>query len=193
MLLSCSTQTSMVQLCELSKLNTQHTLFSLPRNQLFFIYIERALFSLLLVLVVGWIEITKSSNFGLSQPKDTVILQSAVEQLAIINWNVDCVTWIKILPKISFNVFLLLLFILKLIKHYEVRPDPAGTVVKPITRTLLCPATPINLQFLDRRVEPRAAAGVSVWAVLVFTMCYLPFTSHLFIERSHPEDWLECT
>ncbi|KAM6978247.1 cytochrome P450 [Tautogolabrus adspersus] len=53
----------------------------------------------------------------------------------------------------------------RLIKTYEVRRDPAGTEVKPITRTLLCPATPINLQFLDRRVEqeePREATRVSL-------------------------------
>ncbi|KAM9851361.1 cytochrome P450 isoform 3-T3 [Aulostomus maculatus] len=53
------------------------------------------------------------------------------------------------------------LLLSRLIQHYEVRPDPAGTTVKPITRTLLCPASPINLQFLDRRVqgdEPRAAS-----------------------------------
>ncbi|XP_020506903.2 cytochrome P450 [Labrus bergylta] len=53
----------------------------------------------------------------------------------------------------------------RLIKTYEVRPDPAGTDVKPITRTLLCPATPINLQFLDRRgerEEPREATRVSL-------------------------------
>ncbi|KAM4561906.1 cytochrome P450 [Fundulus diaphanus] len=43
------------------------------------------------------------------------------------------------------------LLLSRVIKHYEVRPDPAGKTVKPITRTLLCPATPINLQFLDRR------------------------------------------
>lgn len=57
------------------------------------------------------------------------------------------------------------LLLSRLIKTYEVRPDPAGTEVKPITRTLLCPATPINLQFLDRRVEqeePRAASRVSM-------------------------------
>uniref|UniRef100_A0A3Q1HEI5 Uncharacterized protein n=1 Tax=Anabas testudineus TaxID=64144 RepID=A0A3Q1HEI5_ANATE len=42
------------------------------------------------------------------------------------------------------------LLLSRLIKHYEVRPDPAGTIVKPITRTLLCPATPVNLQFLER-------------------------------------------
>uniref|UniRef100_A0A8C4F9M9 Cytochrome P450 family 27 subfamily A member 3 n=1 Tax=Dicentrarchus labrax TaxID=13489 RepID=A0A8C4F9M9_DICLA len=57
------------------------------------------------------------------------------------------------------------LLLSRLIKHYEVRPDPAGTTVKPITRTLLCPAKPINLQFLDRRVqqdEQRATAGVSL-------------------------------
>lgn len=45
------------------------------------------------------------------------------------------------------------LLLSRLIKHYEVRPDPAGTTVEPITRTLLCPAKPINLQFLDRRVQ----------------------------------------
>ncbi|XP_060909082.1 sterol 26-hydroxylase, mitochondrial [Labrus mixtus] len=53
----------------------------------------------------------------------------------------------------------------RLIKTYEVRPDPAGTEIKPITRTLLCPATPINLQFLDRRgekEEPREATRVSL-------------------------------
>ncbi|XP_054643786.1 sterol 26-hydroxylase, mitochondrial isoform X1 [Dunckerocampus dactyliophorus] len=37
-----------------------------------------------------------------------------------------------------------------LIRHFEVRPDPSGTAVTPITRTLLCPAKPINLQFVDR-------------------------------------------
>ncbi|XP_070770476.1 cytochrome P450 [Enoplosus armatus] len=51
----------------------------------------------------------------------------------------------------------------RLIKQYKVRPDPAGTTVKPITRTLLCPAKPINLQFLDRRVEPEEQrAGASL-------------------------------
>ncbi|XP_041858390.1 cytochrome P450 [Melanotaenia boesemani] len=57
------------------------------------------------------------------------------------------------------------LLLSRVIKHYEVRPDPTGATVKPITRTLLCPSTPINLQFLDRRAEqaePRAAAGVSL-------------------------------
>ncbi|XP_073330230.1 cytochrome P450 [Pagrus major] len=51
------------------------------------------------------------------------------------------------------------LLLSRLIKQYEVRPDPAGTTVTPITRTLLCPAKPINLQFVDRGVdqEPRAA------------------------------------
>lgn len=32
------------------------------------------------------------SDFGLSQPKNTVILQSAVKQLIIINCNVACVS-----------------------------------------------------------------------------------------------------
>ncbi|XP_068423152.1 cytochrome P450 [Clinocottus analis] len=42
------------------------------------------------------------------------------------------------------------LLLSRLMKQYEVRPDPAGAAVKPITRTLLCPATPINLQLVDR-------------------------------------------
>uniref|UniRef100_A0A8C6WTN5 Si:dkey-91i10.3 n=1 Tax=Neogobius melanostomus TaxID=47308 RepID=A0A8C6WTN5_9GOBI len=42
------------------------------------------------------------------------------------------------------------LLLSRLIQRYELRPDPAGSVVKPITRTLLCPEKPINLQFLDR-------------------------------------------
>ncbi|XP_051814890.1 sterol 26-hydroxylase, mitochondrial isoform X1 [Acanthochromis polyacanthus] len=53
------------------------------------------------------------------------------------------------------------LLLSRLIKQYEVRPDPTGTTVKPITRTLLCPATPINLQFLDRRAK-QAAAGAAL-------------------------------
>ncbi|XP_074550387.1 cytochrome P450 [Halichoeres trimaculatus] len=43
------------------------------------------------------------------------------------------------------------LLLSRLIKTYEVKPDPTGAEVKPITRTLLCPETLINLQFLDRR------------------------------------------
>ncbi|XP_077947116.1 cytochrome P450 [Gasterosteus aculeatus] len=43
------------------------------------------------------------------------------------------------------------LLLSRLMQRFEVRPDPAGAPVKPITRTLLCPATPINLQFVDRR------------------------------------------
>ncbi|KAG7220317.1 hypothetical protein INR49_010151 [Caranx melampygus] len=56
------------------------------------------------------------------------------------------------------------LFLSRVIKHYEVRPDPVGAEVTPITRTLLCPATEINLQFVDRAAEQTAAgaAGVSV-------------------------------
>ncbi|KAF7644030.1 hypothetical protein LDENG_00229280 [Lucifuga dentata] len=57
------------------------------------------------------------------------------------------------------------LLLSRLVKHYEVKPDPAGTTITPITRTLLAPAKPINLQFLDRRVkreEMAAAAGVSL-------------------------------
>ena len=131
------------------------------------------------------------------QPKPTVIIQLACEQLVIINWNVDCVcTLVPHVNKYPNIIFICLSFIFKLIKHYEVRSDPAGTTVEPITRTLLCPAKPINLQFLDRGVqqeEPRAAAGVSLWAVLVFTLRHLPVNKHLFIEHSHLEDWLECS
>ncbi|XP_034042824.1 cytochrome P450 [Thalassophryne amazonica] len=57
------------------------------------------------------------------------------------------------------------LLLSRIIKHYEVRPDPAGTAVKPITRTLLAPAVPINLQFIDRRAreeESRTATHASV-------------------------------
>ncbi|XP_031438049.1 LOW QUALITY PROTEIN: cytochrome P450 [Clupea harengus] len=53
----------------------------------------------------------------------------------------------------------------RLMKRYEVRPDPAGTTVKPITRTLLVPATPMHLLFLDRRAveeEPREPQAVAV-------------------------------
>lgn len=42
------------------------------------------------------------------------------------------------------------LLLSRLIQHFELRPDPAGSEVKPITRTLLCPEKPINLQFVDR-------------------------------------------
>ncbi|KAM4608829.1 cytochrome P450 [Polymixia lowei] len=52
------------------------------------------------------------------------------------------------------------LLLSRLIKHYEVRPDPAGSTVKPITRTLLVPATPINLQFVDRWEESEAAVSI---------------------------------
>ncbi|XP_066543983.1 cytochrome P450 isoform X1 [Amia ocellicauda] len=41
----------------------------------------------------------------------------------------------------------------RLMKHFEVRPDPSGKTVKPITRTLLVPGTPISLQFRDRRLK----------------------------------------
>lgn len=55
-------------------------------------------------------------------------------------------------------------FLSQLIRRFEVRPDPDGAEVKPITRTLLCPATPINLQFQDRgaRRAPGPAAGASL-------------------------------
>nr|XP_015214091.1 PREDICTED: sterol 26-hydroxylase, mitochondrial [Lepisosteus oculatus] len=39
----------------------------------------------------------------------------------------------------------------RLMKHFEVRPDPSGATVKAKTRTLLVPASPMNLQFLDRK------------------------------------------
>uniref|UniRef100_A0A8C9SZ91 Cytochrome P450 family 27 subfamily A member 3 n=1 Tax=Scleropages formosus TaxID=113540 RepID=A0A8C9SZ91_SCLFO len=45
------------------------------------------------------------------------------------------------------------LMLSRFIKCYEVRPDPSGTKVEPLTRTLLAPATPINLQFVERKLE----------------------------------------
>ncbi|XP_051566709.1 sterol 26-hydroxylase, mitochondrial-like [Myxocyprinus asiaticus] len=45
------------------------------------------------------------------------------------------------------------LLLSRLIKHYEVHPDPSGRTVKPITRTLLVPATSIDLQFIDRQKQ----------------------------------------
>ncbi|KAF4086800.1 hypothetical protein AMELA_G00088500 [Ameiurus melas] len=50
------------------------------------------------------------------------------------------------------------LILSQLIKHYEVRPDPSGRTVKPITRTLLVPATSIDLQFIDRQVRQKNPA-----------------------------------
>lgn len=46
-------------------------------------------------------------------------------------------------------------------KHYEVRPDPTGKTVKPITRTLLVPATSIDLQFIDRQKIPAKAQNAA--------------------------------
>ncbi|XP_030641592.1 cytochrome P450 [Chanos chanos] len=45
------------------------------------------------------------------------------------------------------------LLLSRLMKQYKVRPDPSGKTVEPITRTVLVPATPINLQFIDRKLE----------------------------------------
>lgn len=42
------------------------------------------------------------------------------------------------------------LLLSRLIQRFELRPDPAGSEVRPITRTLLCPEKPIHLQFVDR-------------------------------------------
>ncbi|MBN3307179.1 CP27B protein, partial [Amia calva] len=38
----------------------------------------------------------------------------------------------------------------RILTHFEVRPDPAGGEVRPMTRTLLVPASPINLQLNER-------------------------------------------
>ncbi|KAL4618068.1 sterol 26-hydroxylase, mitochondrial-like [Arapaima gigas] len=43
------------------------------------------------------------------------------------------------------------LILSRLVKHYELRPDPSGATVEPVTRTLLAPAKPINLQFVNRK------------------------------------------
>ncbi|KAK3568945.1 hypothetical protein QTP86_020623 [Hemibagrus guttatus] len=51
------------------------------------------------------------------------------------------------------------LILSQLIKHYEVRPDPTGKTVKPVTRTLMAPATSIDLQFIDRKKIPAKAAA----------------------------------
>lgn len=54
------------------------------------------------------------------------------------------------------------LILSRMIKHYELRPDPAGSEVKAVTRTLLCPEKPINLQFLDRTpVKKAQSSGAS--------------------------------
>ncbi|XP_059503531.1 sterol 26-hydroxylase, mitochondrial [Stegostoma tigrinum] len=39
----------------------------------------------------------------------------------------------------------------RVIKLFEIRPDPSGKVVMAKTRTLLCPGSPINLQLIDRK------------------------------------------
>ncbi|CAL8343035.1 unnamed protein product [Boreogadus saida] len=39
----------------------------------------------------------------------------------------------------------------RLMQHFEVRPDPSGCKVEAVTRTLHCPAQPMNLQFIDRK------------------------------------------
>ncbi|KAI1891084.1 hypothetical protein AGOR_G00160260 [Albula goreensis] len=38
----------------------------------------------------------------------------------------------------------------QILMHFEVKPDPEGPEVQPMTRTLLVPQTPINLQFIKR-------------------------------------------
>ncbi|XP_006008961.1 sterol 26-hydroxylase, mitochondrial-like isoform X3 [Latimeria chalumnae] len=39
----------------------------------------------------------------------------------------------------------------RILQRYEVRPDPAGKVVEPKTRTLMIPGSPINLKFIERQ------------------------------------------
>ncbi|XP_056611130.1 sterol 26-hydroxylase, mitochondrial [Triplophysa dalaica] len=53
------------------------------------------------------------------------------------------------------------LLLSQLIKHYEVLPDPSGKSVKPITRTLLVPATSIDLQFVNRPNDPQQPVKTS--------------------------------
>ena len=38
---------------------------------------------------------------------------------------------------------------LQIVMEFEVKPDPAGGDVKPMTRTLLVPDREVNLQFVD--------------------------------------------
>ncbi|CAL1581483.1 unnamed protein product [Knipowitschia caucasica] len=49
------------------------------------------------------------------------------------------------------------LLLTRLIQRFELRPDPSGSEVKPITRTLLCPEKPIHLQFIERPAEAAAS------------------------------------
>ncbi|XP_076857893.1 cytochrome P450 [Brachyhypopomus gauderio] len=56
------------------------------------------------------------------------------------------------------------LILSRLIKHYKVLPDPTGKSVKPITRTLLVPAKPIDLQFIDRELEQKTPVNAQAAA-----------------------------
>ncbi|KAK7882673.1 hypothetical protein WMY93_028847 [Mugilogobius chulae] len=51
------------------------------------------------------------------------------------------------------------LLLTRLIQRFELRPDPAGAEVTPITRTVLCPEKPIHLQFLDRTPEAQRSSA----------------------------------
>lgn len=53
------------------------------------------------------------------------------------------------------------LLLSRLIQRFEFRPDPQGSEVKPITRTLLCPEKPIHLQFVDRGAAREAQRSSS--------------------------------
>ncbi|XP_018581028.1 25-hydroxyvitamin D-1 alpha hydroxylase, mitochondrial [Scleropages formosus] len=44
----------------------------------------------------------------------------------------------------------LYLALARILIHFEVKPDPQGEAVCPMTRTLLVPKSPINLQFIER-------------------------------------------
>lgn len=38
----------------------------------------------------------------------------------------------------------------QILMEFDVKPDPGGISVKPMTRTLLVPESVINLQFIER-------------------------------------------
>lgn len=55
----------------------------------------------------------------------------------------------------------------QILLHFDVKPDPSGAEVRPMTRTLLVPDREINLQFIERWVQmmiPILPAGLLLWS-----------------------------
>ncbi|CAL8267515.1 unnamed protein product [Lota lota] len=59
----------------------------------------------------------------------------------------------------------------RLMQHFEVRPDPSGCTVKSVSRTLLAPAQPINLQFIDRKKLCGTNYPLSIAFIVVNEFC----------------------